>query len=73
MDSLQVQEQTQNRAREMLQPPPILPERTPCGEVMEVDEDLTGVTSHRIIFTETSQHKENQVYAVHVNLVCDNH
>lgn len=45
----------------MLQPPPILPERIPCGEVIEVDENLAGAIDHRIIFTETSQHKENQV------------
>lgn len=60
----QVQKGTQNRAREILQPPPILPERLPCGEVIEVDENLAGAIDHRMIFTETSQHKENQVYTI---------
>lgn len=45
----------------MLLPPQILPERVPVGEVIEVDENLAGATSHRMIFTETSQHKDNQV------------
>lgn len=45
----------------MLHTPPILPERLPCGEVIEVDENLAEAISHRMIFTETSQHKENKV------------
>lgn len=45
----------------MLEPPPILPERTASGEVIHVDEKLAGATTHRMIFTETSQHKDNQV------------
>ena len=46
----------------MLKAPPILPKRTPCGEVIEVDENLAGAVSHRMIFTETSQHKDNKVH-----------
>lgn len=60
----QVQKGTQNRTREILQPPPILPERLPCGEVIEVDENLAGAIDHRMIFTETSQHKENQLRSI---------
>ena len=54
----------------MLQTPPILPERTPCGEVIEVDENLAGAISHRMIFTETSQFKENQVYTKSRAKIC---
>lgn len=59
---LKVQEETKERAKAMLQTPPILPERNACGQVIEIDENLNKAVSHRIIFTETSQHKENQVF-----------
>ena len=48
----------------MLQTPPILPERKACGKVIEVDENLNKAVSHRMIFTETSQHKEHQVCGI---------
>lgn len=56
----------------MLQTPPILPERNACGQVIEVDENLNKAVSHRMIFTETSQHKENQVCSVSCFLYCSN-
>lgn len=49
------------KAKAMLKTPPILSERLPCGEVIEVDENLAGAITNRMIFIETSQHKENQV------------
>ena len=60
----QAQTEAVDRAKVMLQPPPILPQRTANGEVIEVDEKLAGATTHRMIFTETSQHKDNQVYSL---------
>lgn len=45
----------------MLQTPPILPERQPCGEILEVDENLAAAIPHRMIFTETTHHKDNEV------------
>lgn len=52
----------------MMDPPVILPERAPCGEVIDVDENLAGATSHCMIFTDTSQHKDNQVFSLQLFL-----
>ena len=41
--------------------PPVVPERSPTGEVIEDDERLDKASEHKIIFTDTSQHKENRV------------
>ena len=57
----QAQQEATERAKFILQTPPILPERELCGEILEVDEDLAGAVSHKIVFTETTQHKENEV------------
>ena len=54
------------RAKAMLECPPILPQRVDSGEVIEVDEKLAGATTHKVIFTETSQHKDNQVSFQHI-------
>lgn len=48
----------------MLESPPVLPERTECGKIIEVNEDLAGATFHRVIFTDTSQHKDNHVMSI---------
>ncbi len=59
--SCQAQAEAVARAKVMLQPPPVLPLRSANGEVIEVNEKLAGAITHRVIFTETSQHKDNQV------------
>jgi len=48
-------------AKELLKMPPVLPERTPRGEVIERDERLVGATKFRMIFTDITHHKENKV------------
>ena len=58
---LQAEADTKQRAQALLEPPPILPVRIPRGEMIAVDENLAAANSHRIVFTDTSQHKENQV------------
>ena len=58
---VQTQREAVMKAKAMLECPPILPQRVDSGEVIEVDEKLAGAIPHKVIFTETSQHKDNQV------------
>lgn len=41
--------------------PPVLPERSPKGAVIEVDEGLVEAVKHRVIFTDTTQHIDDKV------------
>ena len=67
----QANKEITEKATAMLATPPLLPQHLPCGEVIEVDEKLADAVPQRIIFTETSQHKENQVTIVTTNtIVC---
>ena len=59
--SLQAHEEAMTRAKELLKMPPVLPERTPRGEVIERDERLVGATKFRMIFTDITHHKESKV------------
>ena len=43
--------------------PPVLPEREPKGATIEVDEGLSGVIDHPMVFTETTQHMDDKVVA----------
>ena len=58
---LQAHEESVSLAKELLKMPPILPERTPRGEVIERDDRLAGATKLRMIFTDITHHKENKV------------
>ena len=48
-------------AKRLLRMPPILPERPPRGALIEVDDKLACAVKHRVIFTDTTQHKEDEV------------
>ena len=61
LTQLQVQREATEKAKTILQSPHILPERELRGEIIEVDEDIAGAISNKMIFTETTQHKDNEV------------
>ena len=41
--------------------PPVAEEREERGEVIAKDERLSGYLDNKIVFTDTSEHKENKV------------
>lgn len=49
----------------MLRMPPVVDERPPRGEVVEKDENLSGAVKNRVIFTDTTHHKEDKVVRYH--------
>ena len=61
ISSSQVHAEAVSLARELLKMPPILPERTPRGEVIERDDRLKGAIQHKMIFTDITHHKEDNV------------
>ena len=59
--NLQAHRECVDEAKHMLQMPPVLVERSPRGAVIEVDEKLAEAIETRVIFTDTTQHKEDKV------------
>ena len=59
--ALQAHAESVAEAKRLLQMPPVLPERSPRGQIIEVDEKLAGAIKNRFIFTETTHHKDDKV------------
>ena len=58
---LQAHAEVIQKARELLRMPPVLPERSSRGEVIESDQQLEGYVDSKMVFTDVSEHKENKV------------
>ncbi|XP_064382419.1 small ribosomal subunit protein mS22-like isoform X2 [Halichondria panicea] len=56
----EVHAETTAKAGELLRMPPIVPVREPQGEVGERDEILDQYLDNKMVFTDTTQHKENK-------------